>query len=151
METLEMQVCRFWLASGKKCQITLWDSSVIGIQVIAFESEVKSPSVMSDSLWPHRLYDPWNSAGKNTGVGSLSLLQGILQTQQSNPGLPHCRQILYWQSRKGGPRILDWVACPFCSGSGFLIQKSNCALLQCKRILHQLRYEGSPISLKTSF
>ena len=151
METLEMQVCRFWLASGKKCQITLWDSSVIRIQVIAFESEVKSPSVMSDSLRPHRLYDPWNSAGKNTGVGSLSLLQGILQTQQSNPGLPHCRQILYWQSRKGGPRILDWVACPFCSGSGFLIQKSNCALLQCKRILHQLRYEGSPISLKTSF
>ena len=119
--------------------------------VISLESEVKSPSVVSDSLRPHRLYDPWNSAGKNTGVGSLSLLQGILQTQQSNPGLPHCRQILYWQSRKGGPRILDWVACPFCSGSGFLIQKSNCALLQCKRILHQLRYEGSSISLKTSF
>ena len=32
---------------------------------------------------------------KNTGVGSLSLLQGIFQTQGSSPGLPHCRQILY--------------------------------------------------------
>ena len=51
--------------------------------------------VMSDSLWPHGL-SPWNSPGQNTGVGiSLSLLQGIFPTQGSNPGLPHCRQILY--------------------------------------------------------
>ena len=34
---------------------------------------------------------PWNSLGKNTGVGSHSLLQGIFPTQGSNPGLPHCR------------------------------------------------------------
>ena len=40
-------------------------------------------------------YSPWNSPGKNTGVGSPSLLQGIFPTQGSNPGLPHCRQILY--------------------------------------------------------
>ena len=38
---------------------------------------------------------PWNSPGQNTGVGSLSLLQGIFPTQGSNPGLPHCRRILY--------------------------------------------------------
>ena len=38
---------------------------------------------------------PWNSPGQNPGVGSLSLLQGIFPTQGSNPGLPHCRQILY--------------------------------------------------------
>ena len=37
---------------------------------------------------------PWNSPGQNTGVGSLSLLQGIFPTQGSNPGLLHCRQIL---------------------------------------------------------
>ena len=36
----------------------------------------------------------WNSPGENTGVGSLSLLQGIFPTQGLNPGLPHCRQIL---------------------------------------------------------
>ena len=68
-------------------------------------------------MWPHGLYSPWNSAGQNTGVGSLSLLQGIFLTQGSNPGLPHCRQILYQLSHKGSPRILEWVAYPFCSGS----------------------------------
>ena len=39
--------------------------------------------------------DPWNSPGQNTGVGSLSLLQGIFPTQGLNPGLLHHRQILY--------------------------------------------------------
>ena len=57
------------------------------------EMKVKSEScsVMSDSLRPHVLYSLWNPPGQNTGVGSLSLLQGILPTQGSNPGLPHCR------------------------------------------------------------
>ena len=58
-------------------------------------------SVVSDSLQPHRLYSPWNSPGKNTGVGNLSLLQGIFPTQGSNPGLPHCRRILYQLSFQG--------------------------------------------------
>ena len=31
----------------------------------------------------------------NTGVGSVSLLQGIFLIQESNQGLLHCRQILY--------------------------------------------------------
>ena len=52
------------------------------------DSESESHSVMSDSLRPHGLYSPWNSPGQNTGVGSLSLLQGIFPTQGSNPGLP---------------------------------------------------------------
>ena len=47
------------------------------------------------------LYSPRNSPGQNTGVKSLSLLQGIFPTQGSNPGLPHCRQILYQLSHKG--------------------------------------------------
>ena len=55
--------------------------------------------------------------GQNTGVGSLSLLQGIFPTQGSNPGLPHCRQILYQLSHKGSPRILESVAYPFSSRS----------------------------------
>ena len=38
-------------------------------------------------------------------------------TQGSNPGLQHCRQILYQLSHKGNPRILEWVAFPFSSGS----------------------------------
>ena len=72
---------------------------------------------MSNSLRPHGLYNQWNSPGQNTGVGSLSLLQGIFQTQGSNPGLPHCRQILYQLSHKGSPRILEWVAYSFSSRS----------------------------------
>ena len=63
----------------------------------------ESHSVVSDSLWPHGLYSPWNSPGQNTGVGSLSPLQGIFPTQGSNPDLPHCRRILYQLSHKGSP------------------------------------------------
>ena len=49
---------------------------------------------MSNFLRPHGLYSPWNSAGQNTGLGRLSLFQGIFPTQGLNPGLLHCRQIL---------------------------------------------------------
>ena len=52
---------------------------------------------------PTDLYSPWNSPSQNTGVGSLSLLQGISSTQGSNTGLPHCRRILYQLSHKGSP------------------------------------------------
>ena len=55
---------------------------------------------MSDSLQLHRLYSPWNSAGQNTGVGTLSLLQGNLPNPGIEPRFPHCRQILYQLSQK---------------------------------------------------
>ena len=57
-----------------------------------------------------------DSPGKNTGVGCHALLQGIFPTQGSNPGLPHCRRILYQLSHQGSPRILEWVAYPFSRG-----------------------------------
>ena len=63
------------------------------------------------------LDSPWNSPGQNTGVGSLSLLQGTFPTQGSNPGLLHCRWILYQLSHKGSPRILECLAYPISSGS----------------------------------
>ena len=47
-----------------------------------------------------------DSPGKNTGVGCLSLLQGIFPTQGLNPGLQHCRQILYCLSHQGSPVLL---------------------------------------------
>ena len=65
------------------------------------ESESESRSVVSDSFRPHGLYSPWNSPGQNTGVGSLLPLQGIFPTQGLNPGLPHCRWILYHLSHQG--------------------------------------------------
>ena len=57
--------------------------------------ESDSHSVLSDSLRPHGLYSPWNSLGQNTGLGSLSCIQGIFSIQGLNPGLRHGRGILY--------------------------------------------------------
>ena len=59
-----------------------------------------SRSVMSDSLWPQGLYParilcPWDSPGKNTGVGCHFLIQKIFPTQESNSGLLCCKKILY--------------------------------------------------------
>ena len=72
------------------------------------EGESESHSVMPNTLGPHGLYSPWNSSGQNTGVGSLSLLQGIFPTQGSNPGFLHCRWILYQLSYEGNPK--QWLA-----------------------------------------
>ena len=69
-------------------------------------------------LWPHG-YSSWNSLSQNTGVDSLALLQGIFPTKGSNPGLPHCRWILYQLSHKESPRILKWVAYPLSSRSSW--------------------------------
>ena len=79
----------------------------------------ESCSVVSDSLQTHGLHSPQNSLSPNTGVGSLSLIQGIFPTQGSNPGLPHYSRILYQLSHKGSTRILEWVVYPFSSGSSW--------------------------------
>ena len=86
---------------------------------------------------PHGLYSPWNSPGQNTGVGSLSLPQGIFPTQGLNPGLPHGVWILCQLSHKRSPRPPEWEAYLFSSGSS---QPRNRRLLHCRWILYQLRY-----------
>ena len=58
-----------------------------------------------------RLLCPWNSPGKNTGVGSCSLLQGIFPTQGSNPGPPHCRGVLYHLSPREAPNYNELPLC----------------------------------------
>ena len=66
-------------------------------------------------------YTLWNSPGQNTGVGSLSLLQGIFPTQESKPGLLHCRQILYqlsYQGSPGGKESLLYFRCWQLGGGG---------------------------------
>ena len=70
------------------------------------QSESEIYSVVSDSLWPLGLYSPWNFPGQNTGVGSHFLLQGIFPALGLNPGLLHCRQILYQLNHQGS---LWWV------------------------------------------
>ena len=78
-------------------------------------------SVMSSSLEPHglqsaRLLCPWDSSGKNTGVGCHFFLQGIFLAQGLNQGLLYCRQFLYCLSHQGSPRDpldpLDWGSNP---------------------------------------
>ena len=99
---------------------------------------------MSDSYsWqPHGQYSPWNPPGQNTGVGSLSLLQGIFPTQGSNPGLLHCLPAEL-QAKPKNTQV----------GSFFLLQRifptqeSNWGLLHCRQILYQLSYQGSPNKL----
>ena len=58
--------------------------------------------VPSPHLFKSRLLCPWNSPGKNTGVGCHSLPQGIFPVQESNLSLLHCRQILYCLSHQQG-------------------------------------------------
>ena len=81
------------------------------------KSESESRSVVSDSWRPHGLYSPWKSPAQNTGVGSCFLLQGIFPTQGLNPGLLHCRWILYQLSHKGS-LIDSWLNLSFPTGSG---------------------------------
>ena len=57
---------------------------------------------------PWTIYSSWNSEGKNTGVGSCSLRQGIFPTQRLNPS----RQMLYQLSHQGSPRILEREVIP---------------------------------------
>ena len=71
----------------------------------------------SESVWLFAIpgtISPWNSPGQNTGVGSLSLLQGIFSTQGSDPGLPHCRWIFYQLIHEGSPvsNMLPFIFTP---------------------------------------
>ena len=94
-----------------------WKGYQCSHTVTTVTCESESLSVVSNPLQPHGPYSPWNSLGQNTGVGSLSLLQGSFLTQGLDPGLLHCRQILHQLSHKGSPGILEWVDYPFSSGS----------------------------------
>ena len=61
-----------------------------------------------------------DSPGKNTGMASHALLQGIFPTQGSNSGLLGFRTILYHMSHQGSPRILEWVDYTFSRGTSQL-------------------------------
>ena len=97
---------------------------------------------MSDSLWPHGIYSAWNSPGQNTGVGSLSLLQGIFPTQGST-------QIFCIAGRfftgwaQGRPRNTEVGSLSLLQQT-YLTQESNQGVLLCRQILYQLSYQGSP-------
>ena len=72
----------------------------------------------------------------------FSFLQGIFLAQGSSPGLPHCRWILYQLSHKGSPRMLEWVAYLFFSGSSWPRIKPGCPALQVNSLPTEL--SGKP-------
>ena len=97
-----------WAATSK-CMC--WNP---GFQNLMWYCAMLSCPVPSNSLWPQglqlaRLLCPCDSPGNNTGVGYHALLQGIFSTQGSNPGLPHCRRILYQLNYQGSPTVLHAV------------------------------------------
>ena len=104
-------------------------------------------SVVSNSLQPHELYSPWNSPGQNSGVGSLSLLQGIFPTQGSSQPRDRTRSpILQVDSLPAEPQGKlknTGVGSLFLLQKIFLTQESNQGLLHCRWIFYQLRYQGS--------
>ena len=106
----------------------------------SMKSESESHWVMSDFLWPHGLYSPWNSAGPNTGVGSLPLLQGIFPTQGSNPGLLHCRWILYQLSHKGS--LMTSIALPYAADMPSLHQSGPHQRIRENWSIEELRIFG---------
>ena len=110
------------------------------------KSETEIHSVLHNSLRPPGLYRagllcPWNSPGQNTGVGSLSLLQGNLPNLWIESRSPALQADSLAAEPQGKPKntgvgslsLLQWL---------FLTQESNQSLLHCQRILYQLSYEG---------
>ena len=96
-----------WAASKCVC----WNP---GFQYLMCCCAMLSCPVLSNSLWPEglqlpRQLCPWDSPGKNSGIGCHALLQGIFSTQELNPGLPHCRQILYQLNYQGSSTVLHAV------------------------------------------
>ena len=97
----------------------------LNINIHTTTATTENHSVVSNSLWPHRLYSPWNSPGQNAGVGSLSVLQGIFKlvcVQLLQSCLTLCDPM--GCSPPGSSvhgilqaRILEWVAMPSSMGS----------------------------------
>ena len=102
--------------------------------------ESESRSVVSNSLWPNGLYSPWNSPGQNTGVDSLSLIQGNLP----NPGIEARTPTLQADSlpaepqgkpKNAGVGSLSLLQCIFPT------KELNRGLLIRRWILYQLSYQ----------
>ena len=118
----EVGVCHapsMWVVhqTGSSINTVLWGLLWRFHHMSEWSRSVVSDSLQPHGLWPTRLLSPWNFPGKSTGVGCHFLLQGIFPTQGSNPGLLHCRQMLYHLSHQGrlwrlmevSSHRLDWL------------------------------------------
>ena len=88
--------------NSAQCYVPAWMAGKFGGTQMKSVLVAQSCPTLCDPMdyIPTRPLCPWDSPGKNTRVGSHSLLQGIFFTQGSNLGLLHCRQILYHLSLK---------------------------------------------------
>ena len=134
-----------WIPNGFQCPIFTWQKNVFPIKyfdyfakecscqlalLIQCMSCFKEYSIwLVSQLWP-TLCDLMGSSpkgspvhggspGKNTGMGCHALLPGIFPTLGSNPGLLHCRHILYHLSHQGSPWTLEWGDYSFSRGSSW--------------------------------
>ena len=98
---------------------------------------------MSDSLGPRGLYSTQNSPGQNTGVGSLSILQGIFPTPGMEPRSPALQADSLLAESQGTPKSTGVGSLSLLQGI-FLTQESNWSFLHYSQILNQLSYQGSP-------
>ena len=96
------------ITSKYKWHVSFYENAALRLHSLP-KVRSESYSVLSNSLRLHGLYSPWNSPGQNTGMGSPSLLQGILPTQGPNPGLLHCRQTPYQLNHQGSPSLPNQV------------------------------------------
>ena len=89
------------------------------------------------------IYSPWNCLGQNTGVGSLSLLQGTFPNPGIKPKSPNLQAVSLpaetqgksKDTRVGSQSLLHWI---------FPTREFNWGLLHCRWIFYQLSYQGSP-------
>ena len=110
----------------------------------------ESCSVTSDSLGHHGLYSTQNSPGQNTGVGSLSILQGIFPTQRMEPTSPTLQADSLPAESQGTPKNTGVGSLSLLQGI-FLTQESNRCFLHCRWILCQLSYQGSSMAMLRSY
>ena len=94
----DLAVCVFGRGGSVFLEINYPSAKCILLLLLLFSHSNKSDSLRTHGLYPTRLLCPWDSPGKNTGVGCHLLFQGIFPTQGLNLSLlwlQHCRKILY--------------------------------------------------------
>ena len=108
----------------------MWQTHQPFVSLWQFNRKVVSDSLQPHRLQPTRLLCPWDSSGKNTGVGCHFLLQAIFLTQGLNPVLLHCRQSLYYLSHQGSYRGTQQME--HLSGTQQMLNK-YCRMQRCLR------------------
>ena len=107
-------------------QSSCWEEMTLEPSAVLFLATQSCPTLCDpkDCILPGSSVHG-DSPGQNTEVGFHAFLQGIFPTQGSNPGLPHCRQILYHLSHQESPQILEWVAYLFSRRSSWLTNQTR--------------------------